>query len=206
MSKKKEKKKENIFITIIKDILFFITAYVITISFIFVSTQVQQSSMEDTLFYKESLIEMKTAYWFSKPQRGDIVVFAYKPYKKNLISMMYESVKYTIESRTENYTNVRLIKRVIAVPGDTIDIKNGDVFVNDNKLDEPYVKGKTYSAKTGMEFPYTVQDDEYIVFGDNRQVSKDSRYTEIGPVSLKTQIEGKAVLRIWPFKKFGKID
>jgi signal peptidase I len=203
MSKKENKSG---FIVLIKDIVFFAVAFIITISFVFASSQVNQSSMEDTLFSKERLIELKLTYLFSKPERGDIVIFAVKPYKKNILNTMYESVKYIIESRTNQYDNKRLIKRVIAVPGEVIDIRNGDVFIDRKKLEEPYVKGITNVSAGGMKFPYEVKDDEYIVLGDNRAVSKDSRDSSVGPVSFKTQIEGKIVLRFWPFNKFGKVE
>ncbi|MFW5677472.1 MAG: signal peptidase I [Acetivibrio ethanolgignens] len=80
------------------------------------------------------------------------------------------------------------VKRVIAVEGDTVDIKEGKVYVNGNLLDEPYVAGDTYEQKGTVEYPYTLEENQIFVLGDNREVSMDSR--TFGPVSRR-QIKGK---------------
>lgn len=96
--------------------------------------------------------------------------------------------------------NKLLVKRVIAGPGDTVDMKDdGSVFVNGEKLDEPYVREKAL-GECDIEFPYKVTENSYFLMGDNRKVSVDSRKNAVGCVS-KEQIAGKIVLRIWPLNE-----
>lgn len=103
------------------------------------------------------------------------------------------------------YNNKILIKRVIAVSGDWIDIdKDGNVYVNDVAIDEPYLKEKAL-GDCNIELPYQVPESRIFVMGDHRSVSVDSRNTAVGCVS-EEQIIGKIFLRVWPLKKIGKID
>ncbi|HEX7058163.1 MAG TPA: signal peptidase I, partial [Bacilli bacterium] len=127
----------------------------------------------------QRLIEDKITYRFYGPSRGDIVI-VHGP----------ESDR-------------RLVKRIIGLPGDVIDMRDGKLYLNGRELYEPYVKGKTYP--NGMKLPYTVPAHKVFVMGDNREVSLDSRSPEIGPIDLNS-IEGKIIFRIWPLSKFGTID
>lgn len=103
------------------------------------------------------------------------------------------------------YGNKLLIKRVIAGPGDWITIEdNGDVYVNGERLDEPYLQEKAL-GECDITFPYQVNDERWFLMGDNRAVSVDSRSTLVGCVS-KDQIVGKVVFRVWPLDKFGTIN
>lgn len=109
-------------------------------------------------------------------KRGNIVVF----YSKEL--------------------NERLVKRLIGVPGDEIEIKNGAVFINGSQLDESYVKNnKDYSGK------FKVPEGKYFFLGDNRAISFDSRFWE-NPYIDSSDIEGKVVLRYYPFKDIGFVE
>ena len=102
------------------------------------------------------------------------------------------------------YNNNILVKRVIAGPGDWVDIdKDGNVFVNHEKLEEPYLDDKAY-GETNIELPYQVPDGRIFVMGDNRSVSIDSRNTSIGCVS-EEQIVGKLVYRVWPLSQIGRV-
>ena len=102
------------------------------------------------------------------------------------------------------YNNNILVKRVIAGPGDWVDIdKDGNVFVNHEKLEEPYLDDKAY-GETNIELPYQVPDGRIFVMGDNRKVSIDSRNTSIGCVS-EEQIVGKIVYRVWPLSQIGRV-
>ena len=102
------------------------------------------------------------------------------------------------------YNNKILVKRVIANPGEWVDIdSNGNVYVNNKRLDEPYILQKAY-GETNITLPYQVPDSRIFVMGDNRDVSIDSRNTSVGCVSDE-QIVGKIVFRIWPLKQAGWI-
>lgn len=90
-----------------------------------------------------------------------------------------------------------IIKRIIGMPGDTVSIKDNTVYVNDEELEEDYAYGETSDYEE-----ITLGDDEYFILGDNRPISKDSRY--FGPVK-EDEIIGKVNFRLWPFNKFGTI-
>ena len=98
-----------------------------------------------------------------------------------------------------SWNNKLLIKRVIGIPGDWIEIDvDGTVYLNGEKLDEPYAE-KLSVGECDLEFPYQVPQEQYFVLGDMRENSIDSRNTLIGCVT-KEQIVGKVFFRIWPFK------
>ena len=102
------------------------------------------------------------------------------------------------------YNNKILVKRVIANTGDWVDIDDdGNVYVNGEKLDEPYIEDKAF-GETDIKLPYQVPDKRIFVMGDNRSVSVDSRNTSVGCVA-EEQIVGKIVFCVWPFENFGKI-
>ena len=102
------------------------------------------------------------------------------------------------------YGNKLLIKRYIAGPSDWVDVdEDGNVFVNQKELTEPYIQKKAY-GETNIKLPYQVPDELYFVMGDNRDVSIDSRNTSVGCVSSE-QMVGQVVFRIWPLSKFGPV-
>ena len=103
------------------------------------------------------------------------------------------------------YNNNILVKRVIAGPGQWVDIDaDGNVYVDQQAVEEPYLKEKAY-GDPDIIFPYQVPDDRFFVMGDNRAVSVDSRNTSVGCVSTE-QIVGKIILRIWPLNRIGTIN
>lgn len=103
------------------------------------------------------------------------------------------------------YNNKILVKRVIAMPGDWVNIsEDGTVYVNDIAIDEPYLNEKAL-GDCNIELPYQVPESKIFVMGDNRSVSLDSRNTAIGCVS-EEQVVGKITFAIWPLSKIGKID
>ncbi len=150
-------------------IILFLMIYVVSI------TQVVGSSMSSTLENGDVLILNKFKYRFTDIKRGDI------------ISLEYADTKY-------------LIKRVIGLPGDNISIKNNNLYLNgelyvENYLDEGLVYDDFDLSDLGYE---TIPDDMYLVLGDNREDSLDSR--EIGLIS-KDEVIGKVSFRIWPLNK-----
>lgn len=169
---------------------------------VFATTQVRQSSMQDTLFEGQHLVIEKLSYDFGDPKRGDIIVFIEDKMPSNYIEEVKIFLKDVSEvfKPVEEKSNVRLVKRVIGLPGDEVDIRDGNVYVNGKKLEESYTKGITFARET--QFPVKVPEGQYIVMGDNREVSKDSR--SFGAIDRK-QIEGKALFRFWPVNKIGAV-
>ena len=164
----------------IKDILIAIVVAFLVLQFI-KPTIVQEHSMENTLKPNDYLFISKQSYrLFGDPQRGDIIVF--------------HSVLTTADGAEK-----LLVKRIIALPGDTISIAGGVVYVNGEAQDEPYTK----DGYTNTEMDeVTVPEGQLFCMGDNRQNSRDSRDPLIGFVD-EDDVLGKAVLRLFPFSKFG---
>lgn len=131
--------------------------------------QIEGTSMEPTLHNGDIVLLMKTTRF----ERGDLCGFT--------------------------WNNKLLIKRVVGVPGDWIEIDtDGTVYLNGEKLDEPYV-GKKAFGECDLEFPFQVPAEQYFVIGDMRESSIDSRNTLIGCIP-KDQIVGKVFFRVWPLK------
>lgn len=150
----------------------------VVIHFIGQRTQVSGPSMIPALEDKDNLIVDKLSYRFRDPTRFDIIVFPY----------YYEEETY-------------YIKRIIGLPGETVQIQNGAIFINGEELEETY--GKEVIQDSGIaEDPIVLGDDEYFVMGDNRNESKDSRTPSVGNIK-RSDIIGRAWVRIWPFSKFG---
>ena len=132
--------------------------------------QIEGTSMEPTLTNGDIVLLAKTTRF----ERGDLCAFT--------------------------WNNKLLVKRVIALPGDWIEIDtDGTLYLNGDKLDEPYVEHKAL-GECDLQFPFQVPPEQYFVIGDMRESSVDSRNTVIGCIS-KDQIVGKVFFRIWPFKK-----
>lgn len=137
--------------------------------------QIYGSSMTPTLQDGEIIFSLKT----SDMEQGDVIAFY--------------------------YNNKILVKRVIAGPGDWVNIsEDGTVYVNSEILDEPYLTEKAY-GDTNIELPYQVPDGKVFVMGDHRATSVDSRNTAVGCVAQE-QIVGKIIFRIWPFERLGTIQ
>jgi signal peptidase I len=168
-------------------------------SYAFAATEVRQCSMQSTLYEGQRLIESKIEYYYGEPQREDIVIIN-EENETGVLSTFIENSKELIDKFCKKEEKHRLIKRVIGVPGDEIDVKDGKVYINGELYNEPYAKG--FTSPKGMEFPIKIPDNEYFVMGDNRENSMDSR--DIGLINTD-KIEGKAVLRLWPLNKAGWI-
>ena len=156
---------------------------VVALTFLFVQfvgqrTHVNGDSMNVTLEDGDNLIVDKLSYRLKDPKRFDIVVFPYQ----------YQEKTY-------------YIKRIIGMPGETVQVIDGMVYIDGEMLDETYGKEIMQYAGVASE-PMTLGEDEYFVLGDNRNNSSDSRDPSVGNIK-EDQIIGKAWLRIWPLNKFG---
>jgi len=171
---------------------------------VFAKVQVQQSSMENTLFTNQQLLVDKLSYNFKDPKRGDIIIFLEDSEKETILDDALSTINNiaSIFRNNKDYRegSKRLVKRVIGVQGDEVDIRDGYVYVNGEKLQEPYAKGETFSGE--FKLPVKVGENELFVLGDNRMVSMDSR--KFGLINFK-QVEGKAIFRVYPFNEIGGI-
>ncbi len=176
------KLSENI-IEWIKDIAIAVLVAIFILQFL-QPTIVQEHSMENTLHENDYVFVSKQAYKiFGEPQRGDIIVF-----NSELTSISGDKKM--------------LVKRIIGLPGETISIDNGVVYINGEPLDETYTKDG-YTATIMEEMKITA--NHIFVMGDNRQHSTDSRSDMVGLVSLD-DVVGKVILRAYPFSDFGKVE
>ena len=101
------------------------------------------------------------------------------------------------------YKDMYFIKRIIGLPGETVQILDGYVYIDGKKLDEHFCDEKIQNAALASD-PITLGDDEYFVLGDNRNASEDSRFPDVGNVRRK-EIIGRAWVRIWPFERAGSL-
>lgn len=158
---------------VIREIL--ITAVVALLLFMGVrmvihNAEVQGFSMEPNLHDGQRVFVIKAAYWFGEPQRGDVVVFD-----------------------TERFSE-DIIHRIAGLPGEVVEIRAGVLYVNGERLDEPYTQGHTVTAP-----PQKVPEDSYFIVGDNRGVAG----WDIVP---KKAIIGKAWLSYWPLGEWGTVE
>ena len=152
-------------------ILAFVLAFLMN-KFVYANAQVPTGSMIPVVEPGDRLIVNRLAYLFEEPKRGDIVMFAFPDDEK------------------DNY-----LKRIIGLPGEKVEIKDGLVYINDSKkpLDEPYIN----DPPNGNYGPYNVPEGCYFMLGDNRDESKDARFWENKFVK-KEKIVGKAWLKYYP--------
>jgi signal peptidase I len=178
--------KETNYVKEMREMLFYFAAVIIIVLLIhqFVGQQIEVSgsSMESTLHNEDHLILEKVSYQLGEPERFDIVVF--RP--------------YAIDK------DVYYIKRVIGLPGETIQIIGSDIYINGEVLEENYGNNPIIDGGVARNI-IELEADEYFLLGDNRNNSKDSRDPSIGAVHGDT-ILGRAWLRIWPFQDFGVLE
>ena len=172
---------------------FFVSSAAIAILiYLFVTQphQVNGASMDPNFHNGQFLLTNKLSYRFGEPQRGDVVIFTAPPQANCPIGL-----------------NCDFIKRIIAMPGERVKVENGQIYINGRVLSEPYESSipRTNAGLTAQSFlpdgvERIVPENSYVVFGDNRGASSDSR--EWGPVEMK-RIIGKVWLRYWPPDVFG---
>ncbi len=166
---------------IMKEILSWILIFIIAIAIsqfvtrvIILQVKVPSGSMENTIIINDRVVAFRLSYLFGDPKRGDIIVFPFP-----------------------DDENVDYIKRIIGLPGDKIEGKDGFVYINDEPLTEAYV-----TEMLNEDFgPYEVPKDCYFMMGDNRNVSEDSRYWENHFVE-RDKIKGKALFKFPHFTWF----
>lgn len=158
---------------VIKEVIPYIVIVVVVVlirTFIITPVRVDGDSMKNTLKNGDILL----LYKLSSIDRFDIIVL------------------------DEEKDNEKIIKRVIGLPGETVAIKKGKIYINDKVIDDEYAYGQTTDYNK-----VTLRDDEYFILGDNRLISKDSRY--FGPIK-DNEIKGKIVFRLFPFTKIGTVQ
>ena len=184
--------------------------------FVGTPTIVKQTSMWPTLEQNDRLILNRLPRTFGEmPERGDIITF--EAPSNNATGLTAEEIdnpiaKYDNEPTTwwgkftyhvleigkESY-----IKRVIALPGEHVEIKDGKIYINGEELDEPYLTDDVITEPTGVLNDFIVPENTVFAMGDNREGSKDCR--AFGCIPLE-RIESKVVIRFWPLNKFGKVE
>ena len=173
--------------SIVKEILFYAILILLCVKiipdYVLQRTVVDGSSMEETLQDEDQLLVEKISYRFDKLQRFDIIAFY--PEGRDVQDEYY-------------------IKRIIGLPGETVQIIDRDIYINGEVLEESYGKDPIVDAGIAAD-PIELGKDEYFVLGDNRSISKDSRSPAVGVVK-RENIGGRAILRIWPFDEFGTLD
>ncbi len=174
---KKDKIKDEI-ISWIKAILIALVAAWLVNNLLIINARVPSGSMENTIMTGDRLFANRLAYTFREPERFDIAVF---------------------EAPDEE--GVLFVKRVIGLPGDTVEIITGNVYINDELLEEAYLRETPY----GSFGPYTVPEEHYFMLGDNRNNSEDARMWDNTYVH-KDAIIGKVVVRYFPSIKIYRND
>lgn len=167
------------FLDILEVVVFAVGIFFFVYLLVMQPHKIDGASMDPNFHNAEYLLTERVTYYFRKPQRGDVIVFS------------------PPVSETDEF-----IKRVIAVPGERIELRGGRVYINETLLEEPYLaddlitEGGTF-LQNGKE--YTVPEGEYFVMGDNRLHSSDSR--SWGPI-LKKKIKGRAWVAYWPLSSW----
>ncbi|MCI8862128.1 MAG: signal peptidase I [Lachnospiraceae bacterium] len=181
INERDEEKERSPFQELLGMLLYIGVVLVITfliITFVGQRTHVSGDSMKNTLHHGDQLIVDKITYRFKEPVRYDIIVFPYQ----------YEEDTF-------------YIKRIIGLPGETVQIVNGEIYINGEILRETY--GREVIRDPGMAAePVQLGEDEYFVLGDNRNASSDSREPSVGVIH-RNDIVGRAWIRIWPLNKAG---
>ncbi len=161
-----------------RDILFAFATAIFIVIFVIQPVKVEGTSMQPRLVDQERIFVNRFIYRFAEIHRGDVVVFWYP------------------RDRSKSF-----IKRVVAVPGDDIEIRRGSVYVNDVKVEEPYLKPEYRDRESFRKV--AVPPDQYFVLGDHRNSSNDSRNWGFVP---RDYIYGKAIFSYWPMSRLGPVE
>lgn len=185
---KKKINKKNILHNLILAVLCAVTALFLSAfinSNIAHQTTIKGESMKPLLENDDSVIIQKLSYYWKDPGRYDIIVFP-------------------VTDKDKNGESIHYIKRVIGLPGEVVQIIEGKVYINGKPLDDDVYSDEKIEDPGIAGSPVQLEEDEYFVLGDNRNMSTDSRYTYVGMVK-REDIEGEAWYCIWPFSHIKKI-
>ena len=165
----------------VKMIIIVVVVVLIVNNVVLINAKIPSESMENTIMTNDRVIGSRLSYKFSDPERGDIAIFRFPD---------DESLFY--------------VKRIIGLPGETVDIINGAVYINGSEtpLDEPYLK-EAMIPEEDMHFE--VPEDSYFMMGDNRNYSYDARYWTNTYVA-RDKIIAKVLFRYWPLNKIGRVQ
>ena len=182
-TKKSSKRKNSLGRELLEDVVLVIVVLAVVFflkNYVLINAVIPSGSMENTIMTGDRVFGNRLAYRFGEPERGDIVIFKYPDNEEELY-----------------------IKRVIGLPGDKVEIRDGLVYLNDSAkpLEEPYLK----ETPVGDYGPYQVPEDGYFMLGDNRNWSKDSRFWE-NTYGTREGVLAKAVFRYYPFDEIGTIE
>jgi signal peptidase I, bacterial type len=181
----KDKNQVSI-LSFIRDMFIVIVLVLLVNQFVMIRTYVSGPSMRATLEHGDNIIVNRLIYKFQDPERFDIISFEYI----NRSGYTQETTYY--------------VKRIIALPGETIQINDaGEIFINGELLEENFGIETILNAGRAIN-PVTLNDNEYFVLGDNRNHSEDSRKEHVGNIH-HSQIVGRLAVRIWPLQKMGQV-
>ena len=201
------RKKNSFMRELVEWVLYILMAFILASliqSEVFALTEVNMSSMETTLIPHDKLIMNKLAYRFAEPRKGDILIFLKDESADGFVRRINVYLSDVSMKLHGEFRRNRLIKRVIAIPGDTLEIRDNQVIVNGQVQAEPYARIDPVENRVvnGELASITISEGKIFVMGDNRKSSLDSR--SFGLVDILS-VEGKAVFRVMPISKFGSL-
>lgn len=176
--RKRIEEKNTSLIKWVIDILIIVVVVFVITRYVGERTSIIGKSMEPSLHEKDQVVINKVSYKFKDPERFDVIIFTHE--------------------------DQHLVKRIIGLPGETVQIKDGKIYINGEELEEDYGREPSILDYGVAIEPIYLMPDEYFVLGDNRNGSNDSRNSVIGNIE-RENIVGKAWLRIWPFDNIGFI-
>ena len=176
------------FLDLIETVAIALSIFLVIYLFLVQPHQVNGQSMAPNFADSEYVLTDKISYQFGSPERGDVIVFHAPP-----------------EANCAEGTGCDFIKRIVGLPGETVEVKNQHIYINSQMLPEPYLKDDVATRAGDYTQGKSVKlgSDEYFVCGDNRPYSSDSR--SWGPIK-RSDIIGKAFFRYWPGERMGVIQ
>jgi signal peptidase I len=209
------RRKKSILREWVEVILTAFILYLVIVTFVIQSFHIPSSSMEPTLKVRDRLFVSKFSYGLSlpfsdkkvfrrHPSRGDVMVFRYPgdPCPRLSIRLIAPAVYFLTFKRINLDYHKDYIKRVIGLPGELLEVREGKVYINDKPLNEPYVYHSVEDLSFNHYGPVTIPSDSYFMMGDNREGSSDSR---VWGFLERKYIKGRALFIYWPPKRIGII-